>query len=204
MKLISFCYQHIPVRCAYTEKELPWLFVEDVVQCVDIPGFIKIRSRLPKKDVQDIVLRGIRDAVFTIVRNDALYELLAFADPRKARRFVLWYAAKVLPSVADMLETQKDRDNSKLLTPTELAPLLGLNTAQEVNQCLQSNGLQTLANKSDIGYTWHPTELGNAYGRLVDTGLRKHGGSEPVLHLKWEEAVAPLIHRLNNSAEGAG
>lgn len=77
-------------------------------------------------------------------------------------------------------------DKDKILTPTEIAPLINVSSAISVNKILQELGYQY-----KVGKIWHMTEKGKPYGVLLDVG--KSNGGTPVQQLKWKRDIVDLL-----------
>ena len=76
---------------------------------------------------------------------------------------------------------------SRLLTPTDIGLLIGLSNAK-VNQLLKEKGYQSDRRNSKLQIVWIPTDKGNEFASLLDTG-KKHGDGTPVQQLKWIESI---------------
>lgn len=86
-----------------------------------------------------------------------------------------------------LLEIQLESDDKdRILTPTEIAPLIHTSSAVSVNKILESLGYQY-----KDGKVWHMTEKGKPYGVLIDVG--KSNGGTPVQQLKWKREIVDLI-----------
>ncbi|MEY2680654.1 MAG: hypothetical protein RL661_885 [Pseudomonadota bacterium] len=72
-------------------------------------------------------------------------------------------------------------------TPTDLSKELGDVSAAAVNTALRDAGLQT-----NISGKWTPTESGQPYGRIFDTG-KAHNDGVPITQLKWSMDVLDFI-----------
>ena len=70
----------------------------------------------------------------------------------------------------------------QLLTPTQLGKEYGL-SAKAVNRRLEELGYQ-----HKVAGKWEPTELGEPFAVMLDTG-KQHGGI-PIRQMKWESSIA--------------
>lgn len=77
----------------------------------------------------------------------------------------------------------KSPEQEFLLTPTQIAQRLKLSGPREVNLLLALKGFQTRENKQ-----WTPTDKGQAFAVLLDTGKR-HSSSVMIQQVKWKESV---------------
>lgn len=75
----------------------------------------------------------------------------------------------------------------RYLTPTEIKDMVDLKSAQAVNKALKAAGLQ-----EKNGKHWSPTDAGEEYAILMDTG-KKHSDGSMVQQIKWKESVIKLI-----------
>ena len=70
----------------------------------------------------------------------------------------------------------------QFLTPTQLGKEYGL-SAKAVNRRLEELGYQ-----HKVAGKWEPTELGESFAVMLDTG-KQHGGI-PIRQMKWESSIA--------------
>jgi len=77
----------------------------------------------------------------------------------------------------------------RYLTPTEIKNMVELKSAQAVNKALKTAGLQ-----EKDGKHWTPTDAGNEYAVLMDTG-KKRGDGTMVQQIKWKESVVQVISK---------
>lgn len=86
-----------------------------------------------------------------------------------------------------LLDVQLESDDKdRILTPTEIAPLIGVSSAISANRILQELGYQY-----KVGKVWHMIEKGKSYGVLLDVG--KSNGGVPVQQLKWKRDIIDLL-----------
>lgn len=82
------------------------------------------------------------------------------------------------------------------LTPAEIAKAVGMSgnkkSARTINYILEDAQYQKrLAGKGN----WMPTEKGNQFAVIIDTGKKYPDGS-PILQLKWKPAIVLVVQKL--------
>lgn len=81
----------------------------------------------------------------------------------------------------------KSEDNQRLLTPTQIAKILGVKP-RSINPRLAELGLQERQESGE----WTLTEKGEEYGVLLDT-TKRHNSGAMVQQIKWKESVLLLL-----------
>ena len=77
--------------------------------------------------------------------------------------------------------------NKQLLNPTQIGKILGGKSPRYINQLLERLGFQ-----EKIAGLWQPTDDGEVYAVMLDTGKRNSEGA-PVRQLKWDSSILNVL-----------
>ena len=77
--------------------------------------------------------------------------------------------------------------NKQLLNPTQIGKILGGKSPRYINQLLERLGFQ-----EKIAGLWQPTDDGEVYAVMLDTGKRNSEGA-PVRQLKWDSSILDVL-----------
>jgi hypothetical protein len=88
-----------------------------------------------------------------------------------------------------------ENQEAKFFTPTELGARINV-SARKFNELLAGAGLQIRQGKE-----WEVTEVGRAFGRILDTGKR-HGSGVPVQQIKWAANVVDVLRPAGAAGHG--
>ena len=75
----------------------------------------------------------------------------------------------------------------QLLNPTQIGKILGGKSPRKVNELLERLGFQV-----KVADLWQPTDDGEVYAVMLDTGKRHSDGS-PVRQLKWDSDILNIL-----------
>ena len=77
--------------------------------------------------------------------------------------------------------------NKQLLNPTQIGKILGGKSPRKINQLLEQLGFQ-----EKVAGLWQPTDDGEVYAVMLDTGKRNSKGT-PVRQLKWDSSILDVL-----------
>ena len=77
--------------------------------------------------------------------------------------------------------------NKQLLNPTQIGKILGGKSPRKINQLLEQLGFQ-----EKVAGLWQPTDDGEVYAVMLDTGKRNSKGT-PVRQLKWDSSILNVL-----------
>ena len=78
----------------------------------------------------------------------------------------------------------------QLLNPTQIGKILGGKSPRKVNELLERLGFQV-----KVADLWQPTDDGEVYAVMLDTGKRHSDGS-PVRQLKWDSDILNILQEV--------